>query len=793
MRPVELSKVPYEKMHQIVLTVMKERDHPLLEHEQLLFMIGNWYYKWLGSDIGELVLKVPYYKKDIIRSLIEYQYWLTLLIRTLHSGPASGMAGHGLFDIIAYEASDRYQRKNKDFLIEHQRSDLRTHRFGKDICVSTDRFLPLFDIEKVGHRNGLLANVFPLMVVLGRNNLIPYPVKFDLEQDLTLLVKQTRQDLEEKAFIRTLVTEDFRNDNNKRDDVLDALLETDLRRCIVFTYPYHVDVSESVINEFRGRSKIFHIALSNRFAHAEVEAHELILTRPEIGLGEEAEIVKVIDRFSVIATNCDPEMIVGLRALKYDWNRSKFNAFSNPFPVKWLLCVHHGHPVAFWKDQFKKDYPEVSGQLQKDTFNIIELVHELNWIDHFLPSDGQATLVLPRSMVHSEVILSLKEQLNKRFKQVVLSDEIERVLTEGGSIDLMDPFNIVLLNNIFLGDDQRKFQIIVPDFLFYTFQPFVRYLALKYYFDALIGGARARLDELYTHRSEDWVALSETVLSSSRKALKQFNSTVLISDNEEVPDGQAETITDLLPAELVERVAAQEKTALDRHLPSQIDISTSKRRFSLRPNAPVLVSQNGTLIKTIAAVLDAGALFVPLDEVIKNMDLKKMIDRLVTLSDRARNWHQDLKALEANDVDIFDGLKSDGLSISKPTFDKDYLSSHETAGELHMPRARKDWMVICERLHITDSHTAWNAVKCREDMNLLKATYSSIIELMIDTGSFGINVSDSVLDQVTAMLALLPESGMSVKENKRDAIGLITEICDKISLEKIEQINDITL
>jgi len=788
-----MKKITYEIMHQIVLTVMKERNHFVPEQEQLLSLVGNWYHQWLGSGISELVLKVPYYKKDIIRSLVEYQYWLDLLIRTAASGPATDIAGHGLFDILTYKTADRYQRKNNDFLIEHWRSDIRTHRFGKDICLSTDRFLPLFDIEKVGRRNELLADVFDIMMVLGRHNLIPYAVKFDLEQDLTLLIKQTRQDLEEKAFARTLVTEDFRNDNDKRDDVLDALLETDLRRCIVFTYPYHVNISESVINEFRGRSKIFRVALSNRFAHGEIEAHELILTRSEIGLGEETDVTKVIDRFSVITTYCDPELITGIRTLKYEWNKSKFNTFSNPFPVKWLLCIHQGLPIAFWKERFKKDYQEVTGQLLKDALDIIQRVYELNWVDNFLPSDDQGTLVLPRSMMHSEVILSLKEQLIKRFRQVVLNDEIERVLAEGGRVHLMDPFNIVLLNNIVLGDDQERFQIIVPDFLFYTYQPFVRYLTLKYYFDAFMGGARARLDPLYTHRSENWTALSETVLSSSRKALKQFNSTISVNDDEELPEEQTEMTIDLLPAELIERAAARERVAFDRHLPNHIDISTDKQRFSLRPNAPVLVNQNGSLIKTIAAVLDEGDLFVPLDEVIKNIDQKKMIDKMVTLSEKARNWHQGLRALEAYDTAIFDGLKSDGLSISKQTFDKDYLSINETAGELHMPRAKKDWMIICDRLLITDSLMAWNAVKCREDMNSLKATYSRIIELMIATSSFGINVSDSVLDRVTEMLALLPESSLSVKENKKDAIALITEICDKITLEKIEQINDINL
>jgi hypothetical protein len=790
---MELKKITFEMMHQIVLTVMKERNHFLSEHEQLLSLVGKWYHKWLQSGIDELVLKIPFYKKDIVSSLIEYQYWLDLLIRTVESGPATEMAGYGLFDIITYKAADRYQRRNNDYLIEHKRSDLRTHRFEKNICLSTDRFLPLFDIENVGRKNELLADVFVLMMVLGRNNLMPYAVKFDLEQDLTLLVKQTRQDVEEKAFARTLVTEDFRNDNNKRDDVLDALLETDLRRCIVFTYPYHVSVSESVINEFRGRSNIFRVALSNRFAHGEVEANELILTRPEIGLGEETDAIRVIDRFSVITTHCDTELIVGIRALKYEWNRSKFNTFSNPFPVKWLLCIHQELPISFWKEQFKKDYQEVPGHLLKDALDIIQRVYELNWIDNFLPSDDQGTLVLPRSILHSEVIFSLKEYLIKRFRQVVLNDEIERVLAEGGRVYLMDPFNIVLLNNIVLEDDQERFQIIVPDFLIYTYQPFVRYLALKYYFDALIGGARERLDTLYDLWSERWNALSETVLSSSRKALKQFNNTIDVNDNEDFPDEQTEIIIDLLPAELVERVAAKERVTVNSHLPDHIDISTGKQRFLLRPNTPVMVNQNGALIRTIAAVLDEGDLFMPLDEVIKNMDLKKMIDRLVTLSEKARNWHQSLRALEARDAAIFDGLKSEGLSISKQTFDKDYLSINETAGELHMPRAKKDWMIICDRLLITDSLTAWNAVKCREDLNMLKATYSRIIELMIATSSFGINVSDDIIYQITAMLALLPESGTSVREHKKDAIALITEICDKISLEKIEQINYITL
>lgn len=789
---VELSEIPYDAMHQTVITVMKERGRFMPEHGTVLALIGRWYQKWLSSGISELVLKVPFYRKDILSSLIEYQYWMDLLLKIMATEPANDKSGHALFDIRAYRAANRYQRKSTDFMIGYLRSDHKMHRFDKDICISADRFLPLFCTEQIMGRTALIADVFELLTVLGRGNVIPHAVKFDLERDLTLFVKQTAHDMEERAFARILCTEDFRDDHNKRDVVLDGLADVDLQRCVVFTYPYHVDISATVINDFRGRSKIFRIALSNRFAHGEVEDNDLMLTRWEIGLKKEEDIVKVVERFSILETDPSPELISGLRSLRSDWKLLKFNVFTNPFPVKWFLCIHHGHTIDFWKDQLKKHHPEISGQLLTESFDIIERIYELNWIDRFLPTDVHGTLILPKSAFHPEMILSLKERLIDRFEKVVFSDEIDRVLIEGGRVYLLDSFNIILLNNITLGDDPENFQVIVPDFLFFTYQPFIRYLALKYHFDALTGGLRTQLDEQYPANFAYWSSLSETTLATCRKDLRQFNKKASVSDNEEQLDEQPEIITDLSAAELIERVAAKERKSFERALPGHIDISTGKRKLSLRPNTPVLIDQNGTLIRTIAGVLDEGTLFVPIDDVIRNMDLNKLIDRLVTLSDSSRNWHKNLKALEIHDANIFDRLKNQGLSISKQTFEKDYLISDEGSGELHMPRAKHDWMIICERLQITDSHTAWNAIKCRGEINLLKATYARIIELMTDTGSFGINVSDGVLDQITAMLSVLPDQGLNAAENKKDAIALINEICSKINLEKIEHINNIT-
>lgn len=781
------------KLHSTVITVMKDRGNFIPEREPLLFLVGSWYHKWLSSDAQELALKIPCYHKEIMPLLIEYQYWLDLLIRIMAIRPVIDQSGASLFDVRAYRIADRYQRQRTDFLIPHHSTDHRSHRFAQNIQISTDRFLPLFRSEQIDGRKEIVADAFALLTVIGRDNLIPYAVMLDMERDLTLFIKQTVEHFAEKAFAKMLCTEDFRHDHDHRDTVLDALWETDLQRCVVFTYPYHVDVSAAVINEFRGRSRICRIALSNRFTHMEVEPQDFLLTRAEIGLGKEDDILHVTDRFSIKNTDCGPELIACLRALRYEWNVAKFSVFTSPFPVKWLLCVHHGHTIDHWKTQFKRDYPEISGQLLSNCWHIIELTHELNWIDRFLPSDSHGTVVLPRSMVHKEIIFSLQEYLTARFKHVVLSDEIDQALTQGGRIYLLDAFNIILLNNITFSDDPENLQIVVPDFLFYTYQPFIRYLSLKHHFDALTGGLREVLDERYQVRSDQWKILSENVLRSSRAALRAFNNVLVVNDEDEQLDDQPGTIIDLSSAELVERVAVKERKSIERKSPEHLEIFTSEGKRTLPVTAPVLISQNGTLIRTIAAVLDPGTLFVPIKEIIKNMDLKNMVDRLVTLSDEARNWHQHLKELEEQDANIFDVLKRQGLSVSKQTFEKDYLKNHSSLAELHMPRAKQDWMLICQRLRIGDSRTAWNAVKCKEDINLLKAIYSQILTLMIDTESFGVNVSDLVLEQITTLLAKLPDPGVNAKENKKDAIALINEICDKVSLQKIEQINPITL
>src|ERR1700745_1992277 len=97
MRAMELNK-----LHSTVITVMKDRGNFIPGREPLLFLVGSWYHKWLSSDAKELALKIPCYHKEIMPLLIEYQYWLDLLIRIMAIGQVIDQAGASLFDVRAY-------------------------------------------------------------------------------------------------------------------------------------------------------------------------------------------------------------------------------------------------------------------------------------------------------------------------------------------------------------------------------------------------------------------------------------------------------------------------------------------------------------------------------------------------------------------------------------------------------------------------------------------------------------------------------------------------------------------
>lgn len=788
---MELITMSYDRMHEIVLTVLDEQRFVIDKDDPTFFVIGSWYHKWLLAELPELSLKVPSYNKESIGPLLEYMYWLDVLIRLLNTKPLNNIHDRALFDIKKYQAADNYYRRNNDFSIAYLRTRARTHYFDQGVAISADRFVPLFSADQISGHNNLIADLFCLLFVIGKTNLIPHALALDLDKDLALIIKETAQDLNDRSFIKTIHTDEFRYDHDLRDKKLDDLLDFAVNRCLILTYPYHVDVSSTVINEFRGRSKIFRIELSNRFCHEEIDPNQIVLTNAELGIGGGNDLINVLESYKIFETNCEPQLIIALRDLKKEWNLSRFNIFTTPFPVKWLMCVHQGHNLDFWKEQFKKDFSEVSGKLLADTFSIITAVYQLNWIGNFLPYDPAGSLLIPRSTLYPDVISSLKEHLIKDFAYIGYSEEAVQLLEKGGKVYFIDPFNVILLNNISLNGDAENLKIVVPDFIYYTYQPFVRYIALRYYFEAWTGGARERLDSAHPQMLEQWKLLSEEMMNTAKKELKHFNTKKSIKEDEKQQPEELDILPDLSRSELLEHIASKERRTYERVLPAKIQITTSSnKQLILRPQTPVLINENGFLIRTIAAVLESGSLFVPIDEIVKNMDLKKMIDRLVTLSDRAKNWHQHLKALNELETGLYDSLKSNGLSISKNTFEKDYLIPSDSADDLHLPRAKNDWTIVCERLGIDDRQTAWNAVKCRENMNQLKAIYLRIIELMVATGSFGINVSNVVLDQISGMLSELPDSSTN---EKKDAIALIAEISGKINLEKIEEIITLAL
>ncbi|HTI58983.1 hypothetical protein [Mucilaginibacter sp.] len=788
---MELKGVSYRWIHGIVTAILNERDVDITE-DSAFFMIGEWYFKWILLDIPELSLKVPLYWKEQIRPLLEYLHWADLLLKLLSCDPLKDLSGFALFDIRGYRSSDGYYRRNKNFTIEYLRSKPNVHCFDNGVLVATDRFLPLFPDEQIpGHKN-IFEDLFYLLDAMGRGNFIPNALGIDLAKDITLHITESKLDIGNRALSRFIYTDLFRNDHNLRDKILDELQETDITRCLILTYPYHVDVSSAVINEFRGGSRIFTIELSNRFCHEDITDEQLILTNAELGVGSSSDIIDVVNSYQVVNTNCDPLLIAALIELRNGWDKVGFNIFTTPFPTKWFMCIHRGFQLTVWEDRFKKDFYEVSGQLLAEAIAVIRLIYQLDWIGNYLPRDKNAALLLPKAPMFPDVISALKDHLIHTFGYIGYSEEIGDLVQNGKPIILLDAFNIILLNNIPLSGNAERLRIVVPDFLYYTYQPFARYRALKYHFDALTRGARAIIDKDQTLHLEQWQRQGQDLLEKCRNALRDFKRTKAIKEDQG-GDEQAlekpELVSDLSRSEMLEHIVMEERRSAHRNLPINIEITVSgNRKIVLRPTTPVLIRKNGYLIRTIAAVLDDSSLFVPIEDIVKNMDIRNMVDRLITLSDGARHWHQDLLKLSQTEPGLYNGMRSEGLSISRPTFEKDYLQNNDSENELHLPRSKNDWKIVCDRLAIEDRQTAWNAVKCREDINRLKAAYTRIIGLMVDTGSFGINISDSVIEQITRILAELPDTSVNEKEKKRDTIALIAEISDKIHLEQIEQI-----
>ncbi len=787
-------ETPFDTLNDVVVEALGSKGIDIINC-LVLKELGFWYHKFVLSQADQFHLIVPYYQKEFNKPLLEYLFNLDLLLKLIVPRNGQRLEEYALFDIMSYRLADKYNKRNKEFKLRFLNATKTSLSFEKDVNVASDRFLPMFPIDQIDSYKDEIFDAFFLFSTMAKRNLISHKVSIDFSKNLTLLITESSNLETPKLLFKHLQTSEFRGDDNKRDEILDSFESLDIKNNINYKYPYHVNIGSTVIKEFNNRAKQFNIELQHRLCYSEILDNELVLTPNELNLKPKTDLCDFLAQFVTIKTSVTNDFNLVFKEFKNNWKQGNFNAFISPFPIRWFMMIHSGEPVLFWKTLFINDYPNLSGNLLREALSLIEIIYEINWLDNYLPTDSSVFLLIPRLNISMEIITSFKNHLAGRYEKIGFIDDDLTRIPDQSNIWIIDPFNILFFSNSLSKLSTFKVKVLIPDFINFGHNPYIRYHIAKYQYAALIEGARKWADPNYSKNLEAWNVLKNKLLDQIKIDIQEYYSRFVVNDEPFKLDTNGEEISvdklELSDSELIQYASKKEERFVKKALVKELLITKDDgSEIALNHTEPILLDENGCIIRTVAAMLYVNSRFIPVKEIVKNINVGLIADRMTSISPKAKSWRNEMFLIKEREPNLFSTLSTQGLSVTAGTFNNDYISQNIEQDGFQLPRSKMDWKIVCEKIGISDMLPTWMAHKSRSDINALKKAYSDIINFLILKDSFGMNVTDSILKHVSNILSTLPDAELDEQEIEINTRLVIAEISRRIKLSQVKNIKD---
>jgi hypothetical protein len=784
----------FDTYHDVVLETLNDIEVEC-DRTDYLRSIGFSYLKFLCSNETEASIKFPFYSDTFLMSALEYLLSLDLLVKILSKPRLETFTETYLFDAFNYVGID--EKPPKDYFIQFSKKQGEALFFGDDILVSQDRFVPLFKFSDVpsSDQTSSIEYAFSLFSVIARMGLRHGPVLIDLDKDLTLFLSKAIT--LNGGLLAHSVSQRAIDANDNLDETLDRLEKLDITNSITIKYPYNTSVDSRILREFPAIKK-FELCLKTRTHYNEIESNELILLKREIE-GLDLKIEDSISNFEILDTQHAPALFDALGALKIAWREANLNPYKSPYPAKWFLCVNKSESLDFWKKAFVVDFPLVTGMLLHKVNEIIELIYEIDWTDYLVP-DFDAIAIVPKSNIFPEVFNSFHSRLKSKFRRVfVYIDQLPYKTFENRRVVIFDPFNKVLFANLGEIIETARLNVVCPDFLYFSHQPFTKLFLSQYQYDALNKGARTWYEENVTTYQVKWEKVKNSIVKSSIAELKNYRKKYTTPSIQESPEARSiqqfdtsveesfDEINETEAIEFVERggIGVVKSSAM-------IEITNQAGRvYHLKPEEPILLEVNSHVISTTAKNALSGLNFAAISEIDKTIDKSLIANKMAVISNQGLNWKHELYVRSQAHPGLFNTL---GLSISKNTFDKDYLNPVPVSGvqELHLPRAIMDWEIVGDYLGIKDVETVWTFHKCRGNINNLKRAYRSIIDYISANRLYGQHLDPAALEEIAQLFE--EHVGVTESESERISIAksITAQITKQLSLQEIMSVNHTT-
>lgn len=766
-----------KKIHNVTIDFLKLENNYEIDKLEIL---GNWYFRFLLSSVEKLNLHIPFYSVDF--TLIAYRYVrsYTVLYNLLKQDKITQFEGTCLFDIFNKSSRADINDLILDFF--SQKDDLSL--WGENTLTKSNNFLPVFDkkeIIEIGDSK-TIRNTFELFKSIRNSDIIDFPIQISLKEQI--LSFNNINDIDGDFISENQLIVDKKIDDDSAMELEEELIGDELNNRIVIKYPYSKN-PHSYLMEDIGKKK-FKLIFNNRFAHNDILDEDIFLLKNENSL-------KTNLKYTIVDTDHSKELYDDFKYFREEWGSLTLNKFTTPFPKYWLLFLNRSLTKEEWVEQFKKDFPAVVQKpIMRTIEKIIEQVIGLNWIEKVITDETRIffpDLKSNRKRRLEIVYNNFKKHVYSLYPNVKFIDSMDSNNYE--NVIVLDAFNIIELVNKNDSINGTEINITVPDFLYFGYQPWIKYHLVNYQYTPLINGLRSNLDDNYDPNKEEVEKLKTIVIKEIKSDLKKYRNKYKeeIKENEEGNEDPSSEDIEFTNDEEIENTAAtvenennKETVILNQNLETELTISSSEK----------VLLQRDYLLDVKAGSIQVGDFILRYSDIVELYKSNNFYDNFANIPKNVMEFQNEL--FKTNNV--YEKLRKEGVSyVGQNYFDRTYVV--ETSGDnFKIPRRKNDWAIICKHLSISksDQQLSFIAYYGRSRRNELIKMYKSILHLLLENNWIGSIGNPEI---VTAVAKVVDQFDFIFKDvidfsSISEAESLINTILGQLTFIEIQTIKTIT-
>tara|TARA_B110000114_G_scaffold110585_1_gene116111 strand:+ start:918 stop:3233 length:2316 start_codon:yes stop_codon:yes gene_type:complete len=768
-----MEKVEFESIHNVVIDCLNK------ENDNNLEVIGLWYYRFLKSETEKLSLYLPFYSIEFTKLAYTYVRLFTVAFNLLKQNKLIDFKGTCLFDIFNKQPRTEIGLLTLDF--SEQKDNLAL--WGEDTLTKLDQFLPVFNKEELVEFDEpkTIENTFQLFKSIRNANFINHPVLISIEERMlsfNSIDKLDDQLISEKLFLL--------NTRLKRKEAIHIKkeLSSDFKNGISVKYPYSLKPTFPLTEI---GDKKFKLVFNNRFAYNDILEEDLYLLQDEAKLSTQLT-------YNIVDTKHSAELYELFKRFREQWVNLELNKYTTPFPKYWFLFLNNSLPAEEWLSQFKKDFPAVAEKpIIKIVKNIINEIIKINWIKDEITDSTK--ILFPELKSNRKKRL---EFIYNNFKNyiITINQKVEFISSVDSNnyenVIVLDSFNIIDLVNKNQFKYKDAINIVVPDFLYFGYQPWIKYHLFNYQFTPLLIGLREQLDTDFGSNKKVLEELKNKIVKEIKTEFKYYREKYKVEIQKEetfVESNEKQSLEDIefTNEEEIENTNPDKESnnksvIINQNLENEVTISSTEK----------ILLQKDTLLYVKARSLRVTDLIIRNNDILNLFKADVLYDNLVNIPSSVLNYQTQLFSKK----NVYKALKNRAISYQNQSyFDANYVIDEIAKKDFRIPKRKKDWKIICDFLNIDHSaqQLAFIAYYGRSKQNELKKMYKSIIDLLLENNWLGSiedpNIVASVSDLVYQYNSIFKTN--DTIEIREISESVITTILDQLKFTEIKTIKTI--